>query len=78
MSLQNTRLEFSIKHLPEINLFLIMTSVPLQENLRVGYHPVESKSIKSCYVPFSNSVKAFLLTDDKYGAKRESIKLTTY
>jgi hypothetical protein len=54
-----------------------MTSVHLQENLTVGYHPVKSKPIKSRYVPFSNSVKSFLLSDDKCAAKRESIELTT-
>jgi len=59
MSRQNTLLEFSVKHLSTVNLFLIMTIVHLQENVTVGYHPVKSKSIKSRYVPFSNSVKAF-------------------
>lgn len=77
MSRQNTRLEFSLKLLSTINLFLIMTSVHLHENVPVGCHPVKSKSIKSRYVPFSNSVKAFLLSNDKFGAKRGSIELGT-
>jgi len=46
MSRQNTRLEFSLKLLSTINLFLIMTSVHLHENVPVGCHPVKSKSIK--------------------------------
>jgi hypothetical protein len=54
-----------------------MTSVHLQEHVTIGYHPVKSKSIKSRYVPFSNSVKTSLLSDDKCGAKWESIELTT-
>ena len=77
MSRQNTCLEFSIKHLSKTNLFLTMTSVQLQENVTVGYHSVKSKPMKSRYVPFSNSVKAFLLGDDKCGAKWGSIELTT-
>jgi hypothetical protein len=56
MSCQNTRLEFSIKHLSTINFFLILTNVHLQENVALGYHPVKSKSIKSRYVPLSSSV----------------------
>jgi len=77
MSRQNTRLEFSLKLLSTINLFLIVMSVHLQENVTVGYQPVKNKSIKSRYVPFSNSVKAFLLSNNKCGAKRGSIELTT-
>ena len=42
-----------------------MTSVYLQENVTVGYHPVKSKPIKSRYVSFSNSVKVVLLSHDK-------------
>jgi hypothetical protein len=51
-----------------------MTSVSLQENLTAGYHQIKGKSMKSRYVPFNNSVEAFVFSNDKCGSKLQSVQ----